>query len=136
MDKVLDTDSLQFFHVGRSTGYDKYGTAIQSLEGRNSIFCIFIVTEHNTTMSALAAIAASIPASHCGETKVVNHLISGTSQEVARELSTCLTHSQVTDSQHKCFRTLTGSFRFETQRFKFTGSTVEIQCLNIFSQVS
>ena len=44
MDKVLDTDSLQFFHVGRSTGYDKYGTAIQSLEGRNSIFCIFIVT--------------------------------------------------------------------------------------------
>ena len=82
MDKVLDTGSLQFFHVGRSTGYDKYGTAIQSLEGRNCIFCIFIITRTQYHDVSLGSHGGLYTGFHSGETKVVNHLISGTSQEV------------------------------------------------------
>ena len=61
------------------------------------------------------------------ETEVVNHFISGTSQEVARELSTSLTHSQVTDSQHECLRTTARVFSLQAECFEFVGCTILAQ---------
>ena len=70
MDKVLDTGSLQVVHASRSTGYDKHGTAIQSLKAGTAYSAYSSSLEHNTTMSALAAIAASIPSSTVGKPRL------------------------------------------------------------------
>ena len=43
MDEILDTGSFQLVHTSRCTRYDKHGTTVQSLEGRNSVFGIFII---------------------------------------------------------------------------------------------
>ena len=127
MDKVLDTCHFQLVHASGSAGYDEHGAAVQGLESGNCIFRIFIIARtenHNIGFSRHCSFHTFL---YGRETEVVNNFISGTGQEVTRVLGTCLTHSQVADSQHKCFGTLAGRFRFQTQRFKFAGCTVEVQ---------
>ena len=132
MDEVFDTCCFQFVHTSRSTGNDKHSAAVQCLECRNCIFRIFIITWTDYDNISFGSHSCFYSSFYRFKSEIINHFITGTSQEVARILCTCLTHSQITDSQHECFRTFAGCFRFETQCFKLAGSTVEYQCIHIF----
>ena len=114
MDVVLDAGSLQILHASRSTGYDEHRTAIQILEGRDSILGILIVArtdDHDIGLGLESGINAFLNGL---ETEVIDYLVTSTSQEVARELGTSLTHGEVTDGEHEGCRNL-GLFSMDTE---------------------
>ena len=101
MDVVLDTSCLEVFHAGRGTSHHEHGASVEILECRNSVFCILVVgrADYNDVGTSLESCVNTFL--HCGKAEIVNHLVAGASQEVARELGTCLTHSQITDGEHE-----------------------------------
>ena len=127
MDEVFDACCLQVFHASRSTCYDEHSTAVQCLECRNCMFSIFVVAWTDNHDVGISLHSSFYTFFYGCETEVVDYFISGTSQEVARELSTSLTHSQVTDSKHECLRTLAWVFCLQAECFEFVGSTVLAQ---------
>ena len=101
MYKVLNSSSLQVFHACRSTSYYEHGSAVKILECRNSILSILVITRTNDHDVGLCLQSCVNSLFYGLKAKVVNHFIAGTSKEVARELSTSLTHGKITNGEHE-----------------------------------
>ena len=43
VNEIFDAGCLKFFHAGRSTGHNKFGTAVEIFECGRSEFCIFVI---------------------------------------------------------------------------------------------
>ena len=106
MDVVLDTGLLQVFHAGGSTGHHEDCAVCQVLVGCGSKLGIFVIrrAQHDDVCAGLQACIHTL--FHGLETVVVDYLVTCASEEVAAELRTCQTHSQVADGQHKDLRLL------------------------------
>ena len=97
MDEVFDTCSFQVVHTSRSTGNDKHSTTIQCFESRKCIFSIFIIAGTDNNNISFCSHSCLYSCFYCLKSQIINYFITGTSQEVTRILSTCLTHCQISD---------------------------------------
>ena len=131
MDVVLDAGGLEVLHAGRRTSHDEHRTAIQILEGRDSVLRVLIIrrTDHHDVGTGSEG---SVDTFLYGlEAEVINHLVTGTSQEVARELGTGLTHGQVTDGQHEGHRHLRGLLSCQAESLEVRSHTTDGQCRHV-----
>ena len=117
VNKVLDASGLKILHASRSTSNNKHGATIQVLKCRDSVLSILIVRRADHYDIGLSLERRINTLFYGLEAEVVNHLITGTSQEVARELCTGLTHGQIADGQHKGCRNL-GLFGMDAEILK------------------
>ena len=127
MNEILDACSLQVLRASWSTCHHKHGTVVEILECRDGIFSILVVrraNHHDVCSSSQGSIHTFF---HCLEAQVVNHLVACSSEEVARELSTSLTHSQVTDGEHECHWLLLSSFCFQTECLELACHTLGVE---------
>ena len=127
MYEVLYASGFQVIHASRGTGNNEHCPSVKVFERRNGIFRILVIarTQHyyvgtgfqrgvNTLLDRL-------------EAKVVNHLVTGASEEVTTELGTCLAHGEVAYGQHEGYGCLSAFFHLEAQVLIIGGET---GCLN------
>ena len=131
MDEILDASGLEVFCAGRCSGYYVEGTAVQILEGGDGVLGILVVAradDYDVGTSLERLVDTFLDGS---EAQVVYHLVTGSSQEVARELGTGLTHSQIADGEHEGNGHLLGLLGSEAQRLEVGSQTGRLEGCNL-----
>ena len=123
MNEVVDADSFEVVHAGRSTGNDKFCAAVEIFEGCGSEFGIFVVARAEDNDVGSGCESGVDAFFHGLEAVVVDNLITGTAEEVARELGAGQTHGEIADREHEHFRTFFGMFGCKAESFEGTGRT-------------
>src|SRR5690554_4792568 len=116
---MFNSMSFQLIHTSGSPCNDKdLFSSFQQIESLGSILHILIIarTEYNHIGTGITGSGNTLL--HSRETVVVDNPVSGTREEVARELRTGQTHRQVSDSEHKDLRSLATFFGSQSERIE------------------
>ena len=115
MDEILDASGFEVLCASGCSGYNVEGTTVQVLESRDGILSVLVIarTDDNDIGTSLQCLVNTFLDS--GEAQVVNYLVAGSCQEVARELGTGLTHCQIADGKHEGNGYLLGLLGSEAQ---------------------
>ena len=133
MDEILDACALELLAACGCACNHEEGFSCELFIGRNCILCVFVVARtynHDVRFGLYGGLDAFV---YCCEAQIVDNLVTGNSEEVARELCSCLTHRKVSDGQHEGFGTAAALLDLHAQCLELLGQTALGKHVGLFT---